>query len=382
MGMSPQKKALESIGKLSEFKLDQLSINKHEELLKRIDEQFEMLHLKAEKAYETACDSLGASDPSVIPNARKETTKLKNQMEDLEDWKKKIEDSITKKKIREKMAQRIGGKKILVAFEVFIMTLIVIVLALLIYDFTADVTQRPDWLMPANIFWVDAGCCVIFMGEFFFRLSCSDNKKYVWRHHWIDFVTSIPVPGEAQLARFGRFGRFARFLRLLRFLRFLRFFFLLWRGMDKFQDVLDIKLMKKTLKWGIIATILGALIVYQVEGVPTGGNPALEHAVSQSDLASENFEGEAVDSLPKAIWWSFTTVLTGGFGDIHNPTSVSGQFLTGFLVITGMVLVGVFTATLTSIFVGEQSEELERLSENIDDRLSVLLNKIDQQKDT
>ena len=103
--------------------------------------------------------------------------------------------------------------------------------------------------------------------------------------------------------------------------------------------------------------------------------------MSQSDLASENFEGEAVDSLPKAIWWSFTTVLTGGFGDIHNPTSVSGQFLTGFLVITGMVLVGVFTATLTSIFVGEQSEELERLSENIDDRLSVLLNKIDQQKD-
>ena len=152
--------------------------------------------------------------------------------------------------------------------------------------------------------------------------------------------------------------------------------------MDKFQDVLDIKLMKKTLKWGIIATILGAVLVYQVEGIPTAGDPLSGDSTnSPSSLVSESFEGEAVASLPKAIWWSFTTVLTGGFGDIHNPTTVSGQLLTGFLVITGMVLVGVFTATLTSIFVGEQSEELERLSENIDERLNVLIRKIDQPND-
>lgn len=382
METKPHKKALESIGKLSEFKLDRMSINKHDELLERIDEQFVKIHLKAEAAYEKFCTSLEESDPDTVALARKESAKLKAQIEDLEDLKKKIEDSITQKKIREKMAERLGGHKVLRVFEIFIMTLIIFVLGLLVYDFTADPTQRPSWLTPNSIFWIDAACCVIFMGEFFLRLSCSENKKYVWRHHWIDFITSIPVPGEAQLARFGRFGRFARFLRLLRFLRFLRFFFLLWRGMDKFQDVLDIKLMKKTLKWGIIATILGAVLVYQVEGIPTAGDPLSGDSTnSPSSLVSKSFEGEAVASLPKAIWWSFTTVLTGGFGDIHNPTTVSGQLLTGFLVITGMVLVGVFTATLTSIFVGEQSEELERLSENIDERLNVLIRKIDQPND-
>ncbi|MFP6767451.1 MAG: hypothetical protein VB859_04720 [Planctomycetaceae bacterium] len=39
--------------------------------------------------------------------------------------------------------------------------------------------------------------------------------------------------------------------------------------------------------------------------------------------------------------------------------------LTAVLVITGMVLVGVFTATLTSLFIGEQSEEIERLQEQL-----------------
>ena len=65
-------------------------------------------------------------------------------------------------------------------------------------------------------------------------------------------------------------------------------------------------------------------------------------------------------------------MVTGGFGDIHNPESASGQVLTAVLVITGMVLIGVFTATLTSLFVGEQSEELEKLQEELSQRIDQL----------
>ena len=116
-------------------------------------------------------------------------------------------------------------------------------------------------------------CCAIFMGEFFLRLSCSENKKYVWRHHWIDFITSIPVPGEAQLARFEGLVALPDFFGYLDFCVSSASSSFYGRGMDKFQDVLDIKLMKKTLKWGIISTILGAVLVYQVEGIPTAGDP-------------------------------------------------------------------------------------------------------------
>jgi len=67
-----------------------------------------------------------------------------------------------------------------------------------------------------------------------------------------------------------------------------------------------------------------------------------------------------------SLWWSFTTLVTGGYADIHNPETASGKILTVFLVITGMVLVGVFTATLTSILVSdEESLKVEELEEQV-----------------
>ena len=79
-------------------------------------------------------------------------------------------------------------------------------MGLLIYDMTAG----PDDIralvahFSQNIFFIDAFCCVIFMSEFILRLSCAESKRFVWKHHWVDFATSIPIPGEAQLSRFGR----------------------------------------------------------------------------------------------------------------------------------------------------------------------------------
>ena len=149
----------------------------------------------------------------------------------------------------------------------------------------------------------------------------------------------------------------------MRFLRFLRLFFLLWRGMDKLQDVIDVKLMKRTLRWAVTVMVIGALLVYQIEGSSPPGSGA---------------DGDnAVSSYPLALWWSFTTVVTGGFGDIHNPETASGQVLTAILVVMGMVLIGVFTATLTSLFLGEQSEEIEKLQEELGVRLDRLTEKIE-----
>ncbi|MBQ17266.1 MAG: hypothetical protein CMJ65_09090, partial [Planctomycetaceae bacterium] len=231
-------------------------------------------------------------------------------------------------------------------------------------------SARPFWLSSDSIFLIDTVCCAIFMSEFLLRLRCTDSKPFVWRHHWVDFVTSIPIPGEAQLARFGRvarLARFARILRVLRFLRFLRLFFLLWRGMDKLQDVIDVKLMKRTLRWAIVVMLLGGLLVYQIEGV--------QSQAGSDEIAAT--EGNAVSSFPLGLWWAFTTVVTGGFGDIHNPESTSGMVLTAVLIITGMVLVGVFTATLTSLFIGEQSEEIERLQEELVRRIDHVSERIE-----
>ena len=84
-------------------------------------------------------------------------------------------------------------------------------------------------------------------------------------------------------------------------------------------------------------------------------------------ITTKKFEGHSIEtenhvgSFSSSIWWSFTTVVTGGFfADLHNPLSIGGQILTCIVVISGMVFVGVFTAPLTSLYVGEDTEELEQ----------------------
>jgi voltage-gated potassium channel len=82
-------------------------------------------------------------------------------------------------------------------------------------------------------------------------------------------------------------------------------------------------------------------------------------------------------SMVTSLWWSFTTVVTGGFADIHNPETMAGKVLTVVLVILGMVLVGIFTATLTSVMVGDE-DDMEQLRTEMDEHFSQVLERIEQ----
>ena len=73
------------------------------------------------------------------------------------------------------------------------------------------------------------------------------------------------------------------------------------------------------------------------------------------------------------MWWSFTTVVTGGFGDIYNPITTEGRVLTVLLIITGMILAGVFTATLTTLMTGEENEEMNIMQQNLEEQFEKLL---------
>jgi len=361
--------------RLDQIRAASISVDTLKRMQATIHDEYSELANRGREYEETANQAVLDARPEILKRVQTQATRLRNEMESLEDLDRKLHDAVHRRIVRDNMAARLGSRTALTALEVLVMSLIVVVLGLLVYDTTSGPDSlRPTWLSSDSIFIIDAVCCVIFLGEFFFRLSCAESKRFVWKHHWIDFVTSIPIPGEAQLARFGRVARLARFarvLRVLRFLRFLRLFFLLWRGMDKLQDVIDVKLMKRTLRWAVIVTLLGAMLVYQIEGSPTAtGSGTGADSAADSGAAAE--PGNAVSSYPLALWWSFTTVVTGGFGDIHNPETASGQFLTAILIIMGMVLVGVFTATLTSLFLGEQSEEIEKLQEELGRRLDGL----------
>lgn len=57
-----------------------------------------------------------------------------------------------------------------------------------------------------------------------------------------------------------------------------------------------------------------------------------------------------------AIWWSFVTMTTVGYGD-HYPTTVGGKVIGVLLMFAGITLSGFFTATISSIFVERKIKE-------------------------
>ena len=309
------------------------------------------LEQRANEVQQSLEESLSSGKASVLTDRRKVVRQIAREHDELGEELHKVHDALQHRILEDRMIQVLGAKWRVQALEYFIMALIFFVLGLLVYDLA-----NPE--LPAEtkriLTWTDAGCCVVFLIEFFFRHHFADSKAWFWRRHWIDFLTSLPLPDMEALrvGRVARVARFARLARAVRFLRVLRVVFFFWRGMDKLSDVLDVKMMKRSVLLTVVFLILGATVIHQVEGTQEG-----------------------VDTIWESIWWSFTTVVTGGFGDIHNPTTTAGRVLTVVLVIAGMVVVGIFTATLTSLLVGDDSERLEIMQKTVDERLS----KIDEQ---
>jgi voltage-gated potassium channel len=63
-------------------------------------------------------------------------------------------------------------------------------------------------------------------------------------------------------------------------------------------------------------------------------------------------DGSNIRSLGDAIWWAMETITTVGYGD-HHPTTVAGRWVAGGLMVIGVALVGVITATVVTWFFSE-----------------------------
>ncbi|MFQ5646313.1 MAG: potassium channel family protein, partial [bacterium] len=61
-------------------------------------------------------------------------------------------------------------------------------------------------------------------------------------------------------------------------------------------------------------------------------------------------------TFSNAVWWSFVTLATVGYGDIA-PVTWPGKTIGVFMMFFGIGLLGLFTATVASIFVDRKFKE-------------------------
>lgn len=82
-------------------------------------------------------------------------------------------------------------------------------------------------------------------------------------------------------------------------------------------------------------------------------------AAIQITISERAVEGSNIKNFGDGLWWAITTVTTVGYGDRY-PTTTEGRSLAVLLMLTGISLVGVITASVAAWFV-KMSQDDPRL---------------------
>jgi voltage-gated potassium channel len=72
-------------------------------------------------------------------------------------------------------------------------------------------------------------------------------------------------------------------------------------------------------------------------------------------LFEENLKASNIHDYPNALWWAIVTVTTVGYGDRY-PISAGGRVVAAVLMLVGIGLIGVLTATVASVFIKEHTD--------------------------
>jgi voltage-gated potassium channel len=78
-----------------------------------------------------------------------------------------------------------------------------------------------------------------------------------------------------------------------------------------------------------------------------------------------------------AFWWALTTMTTVGYGD-RFPVTEAGRLIGAAVMLVGIALLGVLTASIAAWFIREIGQQEEQNLEPVEERVAALEAKIDQ----
>jgi len=115
--------------------------------------------------------------------------------------------------------------------------------------------------------------------------------------------------------------------------------------------LLRLVLLIEALQRAIGKAFPGRIAVYTASGISL-----MIYSAALAIFETERDQpGATINSFGKAVWWSITTVTTVGYGDCY-PVTNTGRVIAVLLMIGGISLVGVVTASLATWIIQRVSE--------------------------
>lgn len=181
---------------------------------------------------------------------------------------------------------------------------------------------------------VDFAVWIIFVSDYFIRFFLSQNKLHFVRNNVIDFLSILP---------FDMVFQGLRAARILRIVHMLRVFIYLTRLQKRLTAIIKTNNFHHVL-WFTFSTIFcGAISISYIDDMDIGD----------------------------ALWWSFVTTTTVGYGDIA-PQSLGGRLVAVVLMLIGIGFLSTLTGTISTFFISSNNKK----TEYVDDVIEQIINKL------
>ncbi|MGV8980600.1 potassium channel family protein [Clostridium sp.] len=198
-----------------------------------------------------------------------------------------------------------------VVYEIVMALLALVVVAILIIGVSYNLPRNITIIFSS----IDNIILGIFAIDYFTRLFLAQNKKKFIKNNIIDLISIIPFNSAFQSIRVLRLSKLLKFSKVFRsgtlILKFRRY-------ANKFLKTNNFNYII----WITLSTLLiGAIGIHFVEGISFGN----------------------------ALWWSFVTISTVGYGDI-SPQTLTGRIIAGLIMLVGIGFLGMLTGTIATFF--------------------------------
>ena len=227
-------------------------------------------------------------------------------------------------------------------WQLVILFLSVYVLGALFVDTVLHL--RPE--TSALLAQIDNLVCIVFLGDFAFNVITARSKIGYLKWGWIDLVSSIP---NVEVLRWGRFVRAIRILRIL-------------RGIRSTKMILQFVFRNRAKgAFASVAAISFVMVVFS----------------SIAILNCETSPDSNIKTASDALWWSFVTITTVGYGDRY-PVTGLGRIIAAVLMTAGVGLFGTFTAFVAAFFLQSGEEKEKKRDEEVLAQLNAVSQKLER----
>lgn len=195
---------------------------------------------------------------------------------------------------------------------------------------------------------IDKAIWIIFCIDYFGRLITSKNKWIFLKENIIDLLSIIPFNSMFQALRIVKIAKLTKILKLSKISKGFKIIVLLNKFKLRFDKFFKTNNFNYVTYLTVFIVIIGAVAISIAEQM----------------------------TFDNALWWSFVTTTTVGYGDI-SPVTNGGRIIAVVLMLVGIGFIGMLTGTIATFFLGVKSTEKISYKQSVIEDVKVKLDDFD-----